>query len=151
VDSNTLWANRAPEGGDLDTDGGSVSARNTILGNIAGPIHSLGHNLIGSARDAGGFLASDLLNVNPLLEPLQDNGGPTQTMVLLPRSPALDAGDNTNVPGTDQRGFPRIVGGTIDIGAYEVQPEAARRFRVTTPRQVTLNMPFDIAVTAVDG
>ena len=40
-------------------------------------------------------------------------------MALLPGSPAIDAGDNTNAPLTDQRGFNRIVNGTIDIGAFE--------------------------------
>src|SRR5207244_11402345 len=57
-------------------------------------------------------------DVNPLLGPLQNNGGPTPTMALLPGSPALDAGNNTNAPAFDQRGtgFPRIVNGIIDIG-----------------------------------
>lgn len=58
------------------------------------------------------------------LGPLQDNGGPTQTMALLPDSPALNAGDPNyhGPPTTDQRGagFPRVSGGRIDIGAYEV-------------------------------
>jgi hypothetical protein len=67
---------------------------------------------------------SDLLNVDPMLGPLQDNGGPTWTMALLPGSPAIDVGDNTDAPDWDQRGegFPRIVNGVIDIGAFEVQP-----------------------------
>ena len=39
------------------------------------------------------------------LGPLQDNGGPTFTHALLCGSPALDAGDNTDAPATDQRGF----------------------------------------------
>jgi hypothetical protein len=57
------------------------------------------------------------------LGPLADNGGPTHTMALLPGSPAIDAGDNFKAPEWDQRGsgFPRIVNGTIDIGAFEVQ------------------------------
>jgi CSLREA domain-containing protein len=45
-------------------------------------------------------------------------------MALLPGSPAIDAGSNTGAPTTDQRGFTRIVGGTIDIGAYEMQGPA---------------------------
>jgi hypothetical protein len=54
---------------------------------------------------------------------LQDNGGPTFTRALLPGSPAINAGDNTDAPPFDQRGpgFPRIVGSTIDIGAFELQ------------------------------
>src|SRR5262249_32666420 len=67
----------------------------------------------------------DLLNLDPKLGPLQDNGGPTLTHALLPGSPALDAGDNAGAPTHDQRGpgFPRIFGGTIDIGAFEVQTQ----------------------------
>jgi hypothetical protein len=38
---------------------------------------------------------------------------------LAPDSPALDAGDNADAPATDQRGYPRISGAAIDIGAYE--------------------------------
>ena len=62
-----------------------------------------------------------------MLGPLADNGGPTQTHALLPGSPAIDAGDNTDAPEWDQRGigFPRIVNGTIDIGAFEVQATGA--------------------------
>ena len=54
--------------------------------------------------------------------PLADNGGPTQTMALLPGSPAIDAGSNALIPSgvtTDQRGYARINNGTVDIGAYE--------------------------------
>src|SRR5438552_4806873 len=82
---------------------------------------SLDHNLIGNSGDASGFLASDLLDVDPQLGPLQNNGGPTQTMALLAGSAAVNAGDNSSAPAYDQRGagFPRIVGGTIDIGAFE--------------------------------
>jgi hypothetical protein len=113
---------------------GTLKIRNTIVaGNassdITGDIVSQGHNLIGTTWFSNGVRTDlgDRLNVNPLLGPLQDNGGPTPTMALLPGSPALDAGDNTNPPATDQRGLSRIVDGngdgtaTIDIGAYELQ------------------------------
>jgi hypothetical protein len=94
-----------------------------IAPDLDGSLTSLGHNLIGNSTGGGGFAASDLLNINPQLGPLQNNGGPTQTMALLAGSPAINAGDNTNAPAYDQRGpgFARIVGGTIDIGAFEVQ------------------------------
>jgi hypothetical protein len=85
-------------------------------------------------------VASDLLNINPKLGPLQDNGGPTQTIALLPGSPAIDAGDLTDSEW-DQRGpgYPRLVNGATDIGAYEVQngqgtgsPARAHRFPEAT-------------------
>ena len=65
---------------------------------------------------------------DPGLGALANNGGPTQTIALLAGSPAINRGDNAlavdpqgNPLTTDERGvgFPRIVGGTVDIGAYE--------------------------------
>ena len=60
-----------------------------------------------------------ILTGNPQLGPLADNGGPTQTMALLPGSPAIDAGDNIHCPPTDQRGIARPQGPSCDIGAFE--------------------------------
>jgi len=89
-----------------------------------GTIISLGYNL--SSDDGGGFLTAtgDQINTDPMLGPLQDNGGPTFTCALLPGSPAINAGDpNFTPPDFDQRGpgFPRVAYGRIDIGAFEVQ------------------------------
>ncbi len=91
--------------------------------NVWGVLDSAGFNLFGDPSGGTGYHESDLLNNDPLLGPLADNGGPTLTMALLPGSSAIDAGDNTDAPQWDQRGpgFPRIVNGTIDIGAFEVQ------------------------------
>ena len=108
-------------------------------------------------RVQAGLSNSDLAGtsdnpVDPLLGPLQANGGPTPTMALLPGSPAVDAGDNSDAPQWDQRGpgFPRIVGGIINIGAFEVQPGPATHFHISAPAQVTSGAPFDITVTALD-
>ncbi len=57
---------------------------------------------------------------DPLLGPLQDNGGFTQTHLPAPGSPAIDAGDPANCSGTDQRGVPRPQGPRCDIGSVEV-------------------------------
>ena len=56
---------------------------------------------------------------DPKLGPLANNGGPTLTMALLPGSPAIDAGNTSLAPTTDQRGFPRPAGLAADIGAFE--------------------------------
>ena len=62
---------------------------------------------------------------DPMLGPLADNGGPTQTLALLPGSPAIDAGDNSTCETTDQRGVARSSDGdhngsaVCDIGAFE--------------------------------
>jgi hypothetical protein len=133
--------------------GGTLIAWNTILsGNrgekglsldLEGVLTSQGHNLIGDTQGGSGFVSSDLLNVNPLLGPLQDNGGPTQTMALLLASPAIAAGDPTDAPAYDQRGpgFPRLVNGHIDIGAFEVQLNPSPRSRVGVPVDRIGGMP----------
>src|SRR5262245_38174256 len=60
------------------------------------------------------------------LGPLADNGGPTLTHALLPGSPALNAGSNEHILSVDdpllldQRGQRRVAGGTVDIGAFEL-------------------------------
>jgi len=86
-----------------------------------GTVTSLGYNL--SSDNGGGFLTAtgDRISTNPLLGPLQDNGGPTFTHLPASDSPAIDAGDPAR--GMDQRGpgFVRVANGRIDIGAAEVQ------------------------------
>lgn len=63
---------------------------------------------------------------DPLLGPLTTNGGPTRTHALLADSPAIGHGSNLLNLANDQRGdtYARVVGGTIDIGAYELQTVA---------------------------
>ena len=93
---------------------------------VFGNVTSLGHNLIGSVDSSIVWDPSDLTGVDPHLAPLADNGGATQTMALLPGSPAINAGSNDLIPPgvtTDQRYFARIVGGVVDIGAYEANAE----------------------------
>ena len=89
----------------------AITLTNTIVANngysdCSGTITSAGYNLDGG--NSCGFTATgDLQNTDPLLGPLADNGGPTQTHALLIDSPAIDAGDDSACPSTDQRGFPR--------------------------------------------
>jgi hypothetical protein len=88
--------------------------------------------LIGDTSGAPAFNpASNLLNLDPRIGPLVDNGGPTLTHALLPGSPAMDRGPvSLSAPQFDQRGAPwlRIVdgdgsgGARIDIGSVELQP-----------------------------
>lgn len=127
--NSTVSGNYAslPTGG---IEGGGVIG-NTLLNNnsganITGTIKSLGYNL--SSDDGGGNLngPGDQINTDPMIGPLQDNGGPTLTHALLPGSPAINAGDLnfTPPPVDDQRGAPfvRVFRGRIDIGSFEVQP-----------------------------
>ena len=68
--------------------------------------------------------SGNLIGVDPLLGPLANNGGPTQTQALLAASPAINAGSNPLSLTTDQRGgtFARVVGAAADMGAYEFNP-----------------------------
>lgn len=98
-------------------NGDASDAASDILGSAVGT-----NNLIGTGG-AGGLVNGvdgNLVGVaNPLLAPLGDYGGPTQTMPLLPGSLAIDAGTSTGAPASDQRGQGRV--GTVDIGAFESQ------------------------------
>jgi hypothetical protein len=133
--NSTLSGNAATHGGGMRI-GGTVITRDTIVAgdsspfspDIEGNLASQGHNLIGDGTGGSGFTNTDLVGtsgnpIDPMLGPLQNNGGRTDTMALLVGSPAIGAGDTTDAPKWDQRGrgFPRIVDDMIDIGAYEVQ------------------------------
>jgi hypothetical protein len=94
---------------------------------ISGTLISQGFNLILNTSGAviTGDLQGNTIGVDPLLGPLQDNGGPVFTHALLPGSPAIDAGSPCNFPPTDARGVRRPQDGNgdhifiTDIGAYE--------------------------------
>ena len=82
---------------------------------------SAGHNLE-EGTDCGFTGAGDKRGVDPLLGPLQDNGGQSDTRALAAGSPALDAADNATCPSTDQRGVSRPQTATCDFGAFELVP-----------------------------
>jgi predicted outer membrane repeat protein len=144
VTNSTISGNSASSGGGIFNDGhfggsAALDLTGTILNagasgeniyNDAGTVTSHGYNL--SSDNGGGLLTAmgDQINTDPLLGPLQDNGGPTFTHELLSGSLAVDAGDPNFNPNSfnppmvyDQRGtgFNRVVNGRIDIGAFEVQ------------------------------
>jgi hypothetical protein len=146
----------------------SISIGSTVLN--AGPsqpnifnngtITSFGYNVL--SDDGGGYFngPGDQINTDPLLGPLQDNGGSTFTHALLPGSPAIDSGNPGFVPPPyyDQRGpgFDRVRGSRIDVGSFEVQnppspsptptatptptarPNVTPRARPTSPPRPTL-------------
>jgi len=151
ITNSTLSGNSASSGGGISTIG-AVEIGDTVLkagpsgvniANNGGTVTSLGYNL--SSDNGGGFLTGpgDQINTDPLLGPLQDNGGPTFTHELLPGSPAIDAGDPsfTPPPDFDQRGpaYARVVNGRIDIGSFEVQPIVTINVR-TSPAGLTFSV-----------
>jgi hypothetical protein len=91
-----------------------------------------GNNCSGTITDGGGNLSypdttCPGINVDPILGPLQNNGGPTFTMEPGPGSAAIDAGDDAicaapPVNNLDQRGTTRPAGAHCDIGAVERLP-----------------------------
>jgi predicted outer membrane repeat protein len=135
----------AADGGGILWAGGAdqIHVKNTIIADnlvltipevgqdVSGQFVSDGHNLIGVVNGSTGFgAAGDQLGsvgdpLDPRLGPLQNNGGPTQTHALLAGSPAIDHGDNSGAPATDQRGVARPRDGDgngskiVDIGAFE--------------------------------
>jgi FG-GAP-like repeat len=107
---NTIVAGNTNVAGASDIGGpGTVSGSNNLIGNggSGGLASGVDGNLVGVA--------------NPGLGPLADNGGPTQTMALLPGSPALRAGTAVSGLTTDQRGQPADLP-SPDIGAYQDGP-----------------------------
>jgi hypothetical protein len=115
-------------GGAMANTSATLTLINTILdtsaaeGNVYGTITDDGHNL--SSDGSASFTADTSANdVDPRVAWLADNGGITLTTALEPDSPAIDQGDDTRSPFTDQRGQPRV--GNSDIGAFEFDPATA--------------------------
>jgi hypothetical protein len=166
--NSTLSGNSAGNGvgGGISNDKSSfchlnntLIARNTGASgpDVFGAVSSgSGFNLIGNGSGMtgisngvnGNHIGTSTSPINPLLATLGSYGGPTKTLALLPGSPALDAGSNALDGGatTDQRGRPRIVHGTVDIGAFESQG-----FTVTVSagnnQSTVVNTPFASALT----
>lgn len=133
--------------------GNTVIAGNTAQNGSAapdaeGPFGSLGFNLIGIGDQSSGWNTSNGDQVgttgvalNPQLGPLQNNGGQTDTMMLLAGSPAIDQGKSFGLT-TDQLGQPRPFdepgissapgGDGSDIGAFELTTQLGPAFVVTT-------------------
>jgi len=119
-------------------DGGALGT--SIINYFGGVVTSLGYNL---SRDYGnGFLSAtgDRFLIDPMLGPLQFNGGQTPTHALSCGSPAVNAGTNFLGLAADQRGdsFARTFGAATDVGAFEFQqicnrPPVAQCSNVTVP------------------
>ena len=140
VSQSTLSANSAlAQGGaiyDQPNSSPITILRSTIVANspgghdcTGGPVTSQGHNLVDDGT-CGLTAQGDQPNTEPLLRPLGDYGGFTETFKLRPSSPAIDAGFAAGAT-TDQRGLPRAIdypgvptatgGDNSDVGAFELQ------------------------------
>ncbi len=142
ISNCTITGNLDLSSSSTSSGGISNNGTTTLVNSIVADNQSVG----GAARDLRGtFTASfnlvtfvdantnvtngvnnNVVAADPLLGPLQFNGGLTQTRAILPGSPALNTGSNALVPWgvtIDQRFVPRIVGGTVDKGAFEFTPK----------------------------
>jgi hypothetical protein len=144
VSNSTISGNSADEGGGLfNKSYNSATITNAIIANSSGSndvfnqgtINTSGNNIV----EDSSFTDANVINQNPQLGPLSDNGSATQTHKPLNGSPVIDAGVNDVVPADsqdldedgntsenipyDQRGdgYNRVANGTVDIGAVEVQ------------------------------
>jgi hypothetical protein len=148
ITNSTISGNSAGGGGGVYNNGfgHTVYARNSIVAlntssygpDVSGGLVSQGFNFIGNNSGAlitpntGDQIGTAALPFDPMLGPLQDNGGPTKTHALLLSSPAIERGHSSG-SDTDQRGFARPVDSPVignagggdgsDIGAYEVQAD----------------------------
>jgi hypothetical protein len=132
-----------------------AGASGGTIANLSGTVTSDGYNL--SSDSGGGFLTAtaDQINTDPMLGPLQNNGGPTFTHGLLPGSPAIDKGKSLNSSATDQRGLPRTMDGSCianapggdgtDIGAFEAQQPCPVAVSLGNVGVVSNQFVFDVA------
>jgi predicted outer membrane repeat protein len=138
ISNSTLTGNSTAtgEGGAIILYNDTLNLASTIIANNtdkngANEIFDLGSSTVNATNSliqvTSGFTfgtnTANITGQNPLLGPLANNGGPTQTHALLSGSPAIDTGSNPLALSFDQRGagFPRTVGAQTDIGAFEVQ------------------------------
>ena len=150
--SNTANADAvglSSNGGGIKNNGGTVNLFNTILAlnihviesggfltavndDCNGSLNQLKYSLLTTTTGCTITNVNSITEQNPKLDPLADNGGPTETHALNAGSPAIDAGDpdgckdaEGNNLTTDQRGEIRPFDGdsdgsaVCDMGAYE--------------------------------
>ena len=116
VSGNSAGSN----GGGINNNGGTATLTNTIVAGNSG--HDTG---------GGSFTGSNnLIGGNPLLAPLGDYGGPTQTMALLPGSPAIGAGTSDGAPAADQH-----------AGSSGAAPSTSRASSRPSPRSSSTPRP----------
>lgn len=170
--NSTVASNTAPSAGGIAKLDGLITLTNTLVaGNSNGDcqwdaspglpnrVVSGGNNLDsdGSCLPVGVRQPSDIPTGNANLGPLDDNGGPTVSHVLLTGSQAIDAGNDAvcavaPVNGVDQRGVLRPQGAHCDMGAYERPDAVACGYPVLTANdEATLRQAIDCLNVAPSG
>lgn len=173
IANSTITANSAAEAGGTKSPGPITFSHTIIAGNTAATTADLSAaggvtsdfsilgTTTGTVTDGGG---TQVGVTNPMLAPLANNGGSTQTHVPLATSPAIDTGNPAaSAPATDQRGMPRPAG-TMDIGAVEVQGstmqfdttsvtvgESATTLAVSVTRTGTADLAASVGIATTNG
>jgi hypothetical protein len=164
LNATTIFGNSAWNGGGIGNAGTLTLTDTIVAGNTAsqpggspdiagGVIVGSAYNFIGSGTGMSGILNG--VNHNQVgswdlaqwwLAPLGNYGGPTQTLAVLPGSPASGTGEVLPGVTTDQRGEPLSV--PPSIGAY--QPQAVASIQVSAPSTAVAGTPFNLTITAKD-
>jgi predicted outer membrane repeat protein len=111
-----------------------------------GTVNCKGQNIV-QTLDNNAIILGPIIAADPKLALLASNGGPTQTMALLPGSPALGAATG-GTAATDQRGFPIV--GTADLGAYESQGSTVTLTSSDNPSATGTSVTFTATVNELD-
>lgn len=168
----TVTNNTSAQGPNVWSGGGAVTVANSLIAanqintghaDVGGAFTSNGGNLIGDGGPATGFthgtnndqVGNGAAPINPLLGPLQDNGGPTLTHMILNGSPAINAGLVANLPidTNDQRGYPNLRqrGPAPDAGAIEAFAFEPTLTVATTDEDVQSTSGLVITANTADG
>jgi len=155
----TVSDNTGYDGGGLYNDGALTTAGTIIAGDSAshtgqdcdeisgGTVTDYGYNLIGTTAGCFTTMSTDITNTAAVLGPLRSNGGPTQTLLPLAGSPAINAipaatcesaGFLDSRHPTDQRGVSRPQGGRCEIGSVEVAAPVITKFSPASGKRGTL-------------
>jgi predicted outer membrane repeat protein len=112
------------QGGGVYSANSNLEIENSLLvlnttdgfaNDMSGSFTSLGHNMVSDGAPLGG--PGDFSAKNPKIGKLAHNGGPTETIALLARSPAINKANPKTSKNLDQRGYKRDT--KPDIGGYE--------------------------------
>src|SRR5262249_9587903 len=128
VSASTFSGNSATNGGGVANGGTATLHGDIVVGNSSNDLAGsnvtssssfklVGSGTLGLSTSNGNQLGVSLANAH--LAPLGSYGGPTQTIALLPGSPALGKGPTLPAGSTDQRGFARPVNSPSDVGAFQ--------------------------------
>jgi hypothetical protein len=145
---------------------------------LKGDFVSQGYNLIGKSDGSTGFtngvnndqVGTAAAPLDALLIPLSNNGGATPvrfTMLPQPSSPAINAGNISNLPAdtfdldndgntseavpVDQRGFARVIGTSLDIGAVETNYSIGATAGNGQSTQIKTTFPMQLQATVTES